>query len=173
MIVPFRDKQPVLGEGVFLAPDAWVIGDVTLGEQSSVFFGAVLRGDLLGIRVGRRSNIQEHSVIHTSHDRHPVIIGEEVTVGHRVTIHGASVGNRVIVGMGSTLLDDAKIPEECIIGAGTLITEGKEFPPRSLILGSPGRAVRPLRDEEIEFLRFSAAGYVETAGVYRAMNLGR
>lgn len=150
-----------------MAKDAQVIGDVTLGDDVSVFFGSVIRGDILPITLGCRSNIQEHSLLHTSHNRTPTIIGDDVTVGHRAIIHGAMVGNRVLVGMGATLLDEAVIEDDCIIGAGTLITEGKRIPSGSLVLGSPGRIIRELTDKERAYLLESASGYVETGRMFK------
>ena len=171
MIIPLEKSTPSIGNDVFVAPDAWVIGDVHLGDEVSLFFGAVLRGDLMPIRVGKRTNIQEHALLHTSRKRTPVIIGEEVTVGHRAIVHGAAIGNRVLIGMGSIILDEAEIGDECIIGAGTLITERKKIPPRSMVLGSPGKVVRELTAEEIAFLPRSAAGYVETNRQFRLLDL--
>lgn len=171
MIIPYRDKNPTVGNQVFVAPDAWVIGDVTLGDQVSIFFGSVLRGDILSITVGRRSNIQEHSMLHTSHDRMPTVIGEDVTVGHRAIIHGATVGNRCIIGMGAILLDDAVVEDECIIAAGALITSNTRIPARSMVMGMPGKVVRGLSEEEISFLKQSATDYVATAEQYLEMHL--
>ena len=166
MIIPFRDKNPTIGPGGWIAPDAWVIGDVTLGEKVSIFFGAVLRGDILGIRIGNETNIQEHTVIHTSHGRIPTTIGDQVTVGHRAMIHGATIGNRVLVGMGSIILDEAVIEDQCVIGAGTVVTEGKIIPSRSLVIGVPGRVVRQLTDDEVAFLTLSATRYYPFGKTY-------
>jgi carbonic anhydrase/acetyltransferase-like protein (isoleucine patch superfamily) len=166
MIIPFRDKTPTVGENCWIAPDAWVIGDVTLADKVSIFFGAVLRGDILGIKIGRETNIQEHSVIHTSHGRIPTTIGEQVTVGHRAMIHGATIGNRVLVGMGSIILDEAVIEDQCIIGAGTVVTESKKIPPRSLVIGVPGKVVRQLTDDEVAFLTVSATRYYPFGQTY-------
>ncbi len=166
MIIPFRDRAPTVGEGTWVAPDAWVIGDVTLGEKVSIFFGAVLRGDILGIRVGKETNIQEHCMIHTSHGRTESIIGDQVTVGHRAIIHGATVGSRVLVGMGSIILDQAVIEDQCVIGAGTVVTEGKRIPARSLVVGVPGKVVRTLSDEEVSFLTLSATRYYPFGKTY-------
>jgi carbonic anhydrase/acetyltransferase-like protein (isoleucine patch superfamily) len=166
MLISLRNRNPKITSTNFIAPGAYVIGDVRLGEQSSVFFGAVLRGDILPIRVGSRTNIQEHALVHTSHNRTPALIGDEVTIGHRAIIHGASIGNRCLIGMGSIILDEAEVGEECVVGAGTLITEGKKFPPRSMILGSPGKVVRELTEKEIVFLPRSAENYVILAADY-------
>lgn len=172
MIIPYKSATPRIGQNVFVAPNAWITGDTELGDEVSIFFGAVLRGDILPIKVGRRSNLQEHVIVHTSNGRVPTIIGEEVTVGHGAILHGCTVGNRVLVGMGSIILDEAVIGEECVIGAQTLITEHKVIPPRSLVIGSPGRVVRALTDDEVKFLSVSAARYVTVGATYAAMKLG-
>lgn len=169
MIVPFGSHHPRIGAEVFVAPDAWVIGDVELAPNVSVFFGAVLRGDILPIRVGAGTNIQEHSMLHTSHGRAPTIIGESVTIGHRAIVHGCSVGNRCLIGMGAIVLDEAVIEDECLVGAGSLITEGKHFPPRSLILGSPAKVVRQLDDAEVAQLPSGAQHYVALGTEYRRL----
>ncbi len=171
MITSFRGKTPKLGNGVFIAPDAWVIGDTEIGDESSVFFGGVLRGDILPIKIGRETNIQEHTVIHTSHHRVPTIVGDKTTIGHRATLHGCTVGNLVLVGMGAIILDEAVIEDEVVIGAGTLVTEGKRIPSKSLVIGSPGRVVRTLSEEELKYLRLSAKRYKEFAADYLKMFL--
>ncbi len=172
MLHPFKGKTPIVGKDVFIASNATIIGDVTLGDNVSIFFGAVLRGDILGITVGARTNIQEHALLHTTYKRSPCIVGEEVTIGHRAIVHGCFVGNRVLIGMGAIVLDDAVIEEECLIGAGTLITEGKKIPPRSLVLGSPGKVVRTLEESEIKRLKESAEGYVLSGFSYRESKIG-
>lgn len=166
-IVAFGGRLPRIGSEVFLAPDSKVIGDVTLGNQCSVFFGAVLRGDILPISVGARTNIQEHALLHTSHHRTPTIVGSEVTVGHRAILHGCTVGDRALIGMGAIILDESVIGEECLVGAGALVTEKKQFPPRSLVLGSPAKVVRTLSEEEIRNLRASADSYVALGSEFR------
>ncbi len=172
MILDFDGKRPALGTNTFVAPDAHLIGDVTLGSQVSIFFGAVLRGDLLAIRVGDRSNIQEHSMVHTSHGRSPAIIGESCTIGHRAIIHGCTIGSRCLIGMGSIVLDDTVIEDECLIAAGSVVPEGKRIPPRSMVMGVPGKVVRTLGEEEIRKLTLSADGYVALGAKY-AQALGR
>lgn len=152
-----------------MAPDAWIIGDVTLGEKVTVLFSAVLRGDILPIRIGKESNVQDHVMIHTSRGRISTTVGEKVTIGHRAVLHGCTIRNRVLVGMGSIILDEAEIADDCVIGAGTLITEGKKIPPRSLVIGSPGRVVRELTDQEVAFLLDSAASYVKVGEKYRGI----
>ena len=168
MIIPYKARIPVVGAQVFIAPDAWVIGDVELADNVTVLFGAVVRGDINKIRVGRRSNVQDLSVIHTSVGRWETVLGEEVTVGHRAVLHGCHIGDRVLIGMGSILLDESVIGDECVVGAGAVVTERKRFPARSMILGAPARVVRELTDEEIRFLSVSAARYVEVGATYLA-----
>ena len=165
--------EPQFGRRVFVASDAWVIDEVVLGDEVTVLFGSVLRGDILPIRVGSRSNIQDLSVIHTSHGRTPVEIGFEVTVGHRAMIHGARVEDRCIIGMGSILLDEAVIGEQSLVGAGSVVTEGKRFPPRSLIIGAPARVVRTLTEDELKFLPVSAERYVKVGLEYHNRKAGR
>jgi carbonic anhydrase/acetyltransferase-like protein (isoleucine patch superfamily) len=173
MNISYLNNTPKIGQNVFIAPDAWVIGDVELGDDVTVLFGSSVRGDILPIRIGERSNLQEHVVIHTSVGRIPTTIGEEVTVGHRALIHGATIGNRVIVGMGSIILDEAEIGDECIIGAGSVVTEHKKIPPRSLVIGTPGRVVRELTTDELAFLPVSANRYVTVGRNYAALLGGR
>jgi len=159
--------SPQIHKSAFVSPDAQIIGNVEIEEDTTVLFGVVLRGDLLQIKVGARSNIQEHSCLHTSHGRTPTIISSDVTVGHRVIIHGATISSRVIIGMGLIILDEAVVAEDSIVGAGSLITEGKKFPPRSLILGSPAKVVRELSDEELKYIKFSVQSYVKTGRMYK------
>ncbi len=143
----------------WIAPDAQVMGDVRLMREASVWFGAVLRGDNEPIVIGERSNVQDLSVLHTDPGA-PLLIGKEVTIGHQAMLHGCVVGDRSLIGIGATVLNRAKIGEECLIGAHALVTEGKEIPPRSMVLGAPGKVVRSLTDEEVEGLRLSAHVYV-------------
>lgn len=166
-IIKGQGWAPKIHTSSFVAPDSQIIGNVELDEDTTVLFGAVLRGDLLPIKVGARSNIQDHACLHTSHGRTPTVISSDVTIGHRAIIHGATVSSRVIIGMGSILLDEAVIGEDSIVGAGSLVTEGKKFPPRSLILGSPAKVVRELSDEEIKYIQFSVNSYVKTGRMYK------
>ena len=148
------------GEGRFwVAPDAHVMGRVQLGEDVGIWFGAVLRGDNELIRVGRDTNIQEHAMLHTDMG-FAMEIGEGCTIGHGAILHGCILGDNVLVGMGAIVLNGAKIGAGSLVGAGALVTEGREFPPRSLIVGSPAKAIRTLDDNALEKLRGSAAGYV-------------
>ncbi len=164
----FQSIHPKIAASAFIADNARVIGDVEIGEEASVWFGSVLRGDVGAIRIGARSNIQDLSMLHMSFGISNTVIGEEVTVGHNVIVHGAIIGNGALIGMGSILLDNCEIGAECVIGAGTLITANTKIPPRSLVLGQPGKVIRELRENEWRQGRELAARYVENARVYRA-----
>lgn len=166
MILNYQDFKPKIAEGVFIAPDAYVIGDVEIENDVSIFFGAVLRGDILPIKIGARSNIQEHSVLHTSRGKTPTIIESQVTLGHRSMVHSAHVKSQSLIGMGAIVLDEAVVGEQCIIGAGALVTQNKIIPPRSLVIGSPAKVIRPLSDNEIENLQKINDKYVETGKIY-------
>jgi gamma-carbonic anhydrase len=168
MIIPHHGHTPRIHETAFIAPSADIIGDVEIGEHSSIWFQAVLRGDVHRIRVGARTNIQDHSVLHVTRDQSACTVGDDVTVGHRATLHGCTIGNRVLVGMGAIILDDAVIGDDCLIGAGALVTKGTKVPSGHLVLGSPAKVTRRLKPEEIAFLPKSAAGYVSDASEYRA-----
>ncbi|MDQ0320636.1 carbonic anhydrase/acetyltransferase-like protein (isoleucine patch superfamily) [Pararhizobium capsulatum DSM 1112] len=155
---PKRPETPQKG-GYWLAPDAHVIGDVILGEDVGIWFGAVLRGDNEPITVGARSNIQEGAVVHVD-PGFPVTIGEGCTIGHRAIVHGCTIGSNTLVGMGATVLNGAVIGNNCLIGANALVTEGKVFPDNSLIVGAPAKAIRLLDDAAVEGLKKSAENYV-------------
>ena len=142
-------------------------GEVELAEDSSIFFGASLRGDILAIKIGERSNIQDNSVLHTSRGRVPCIIEPDVTVGHSAIIHGATVKSGTLIGMGAVILDEAVIPNDSLVGARALVTEGKTFPERSLILGSPAKVVRELTDKEVEAIHKTSTHYVKVARNYK------
>ncbi|MBE1555303.1 gamma carbonic anhydrase family protein [Sporosarcina limicola] len=160
MIIPYNGKSAVLHSSVFVAPGAYLIGDVSIGEESTIWFNAVIRGDEGPITIGKRCSIQDNSTIHL-YDGAPVTIEDEVTVGHNVILHGCTLRKRSIIGMGSTILDNAEIGEECIIGANTLIPPGKIIPPRSLVVGSPGKVVRELTDKDFELIQLSIDTYVQ------------
>lgn len=165
-LIPFENHLPKLKGDVFIAPDAWITGKVTINSDVSIFFGSVLRGDIQSISVGKGTNIQEHSVLHTSNGLSDCIVGEYVTIGHRSIIHGCTIGNRCIIGMGSIILDGAEIGENSIVGAQSLVTMNKKFPPRSMILGSPAKVVRELTDEEVTSIARSASHYIEVGRKY-------
>ena len=152
-------KSPVLGRDVYLAKTAVVVGDVTLGDESSVWYGAVLRGDINRIEIGRGTNIQDNAVLHLSDD-HPCILGDHVTVGHSANVHACTIGDRCLIGMGATVLDGAVVGTQSLIGANALVTPGTVIPPGSLVVGSPARVKRPLAPEERAGLRHWAEKYV-------------
>ncbi len=158
-------KRPTIGQGAWVAPDADLIADVVLEQDASVWFGAVLRGDNTTIRVGARSNIQEGAVLHSDAGV-PLNIGEDCTIGHRAILHGCTIEDCVLIGMGSIILNNAVIGAGSIVGAGALVTEGKQFPPASLIIGSPARVARTLGADSLAVLKASAAHYVEKAHSY-------
>ena len=166
--------QPTFGEKTWVAPSADVVGDVSCGEDCSIWFGCVIRGDVHYIKIGNRVNIQDLSMIHVTHykkadksDGNPTIIGDDVTIGHRVMLHGCTIGKACLIGMSATILDGAVIGEESIVGAGALVTKGKVFPPRSLIMGSPAKVVRELNEVEVAELYASASRYVSFKEDYR------
>lgn len=172
MIIPHHGVWPKIHETAFIAPSADIIGEVEIGAHSSVWFQCVVRGDVHSIKIGERTNVQDHTMLHVTRKKSKLVIGDEVTIGHRATLHGCTVGNRVLIGMGAIILDDAEIGDDCIIGAGALVTKGTKVPPKSLVVGSPGKVVRPLKQEELEFLPKSAANYVGDSNEYRAMLRG-
>jgi len=166
MIYALDGLAPRLGRDVYVAPNATVVGDVHLGDEVSIWFGAVLRGDVERLTVGPRSNVQDNSVLH-SDPGSPLVVGERVTVGHGCILHGCRIGDGALIGMGSTILNDARIGRTCLVGANALVTEGKEFPDGMLIVGSPARAIRPLTPEELARMAESPGRYVERGRVYQ------
>lgn len=167
MIAPYRGTWPKIHETAFLAPSADVIGDVEIGASSSIWFQVVIRGDVHHIRIGERSNIQDHSMLHVTRGKSPLKIGNDVTVGHRATLHGCTIGDRVLIGMGAIVMDDAEIGDDCVVGAGTLVPKNMKVPSGVLVLGLPAQVKRPLTEQELAFLRKSAANYVGDANEYR------
>lgn len=163
MIGPVLGSSPRIAESAFVAPNAIVLGDVLLGEQSSVWYGTVVRGDAGPIRIGTRTNIQDLCVLHATTGRSGLTIGDEVTVGHRVILHGAVVRDRCLIGMGSILLDDCEIGEESLVAAGAVVLEGMRVPPRSFVAGMPARVRGAIPAEALARLRESADVYVELA----------
>lgn len=157
---------PRLADSAWVADSAQVMGDVELADDVSIWFGTVIRGDTETIRIGRRSNIQDMSVLHADAGM-PLTLGEDVTVGHQAMLHGCTVGDGSLIGIGAVVLNGAKIGKGCLVGAGALITEGKEFPDGSMILGSPAKVVRQLSPEQLSSLRVSALRYVENARRFR------
>ncbi len=163
----FQGVTPRLHPSVFVADGAHVIGDVEIGEDSSVWYNTVLRGDVNRIRVGRRTNIQDLTVLHVHKDRFPCTVGDDVTIGHRAVVHGCTVGDRVLVGIGAVILDGVVIEEDSFIAAGSLLTPGTLVPAGSMVMGAPGKVKRLLTSEERAGLLVSAAGYVLNARAHR------
>lgn len=166
MILPHHGIWPKIHETAFVAPTADVIGDVEIGEQSSVWFQVVIRGDVNDIKIGARTNIQDQSCLHVTRRKAPLRVGDDVTVGHRVMLHGCTVGNRVLVGMGAIIMDHAVIGDDCIVGAGALVTQNTVVPAGHLVMGSPAQVARPLKPEELAFLKQSAQNYVGDSREY-------
>jgi carbonic anhydrase/acetyltransferase-like protein (isoleucine patch superfamily) len=171
-IRPWRGVLPTLGQRVYIDPAAVVIGQVTLGDDSSVWPAAVIRGDVNVIRVGSRTSVQDGSVLHVTHDGpywpggFALAVGDDVTIGHRVVLHGCTVGNRCLVGMGAIVMDGATVEDEVIIGAGAIVTPGTRCESRSLYVGSPARRIRTLTDKEVGQLAYSAGWYVKVKDGY-------
>lgn len=177
MLINLKGKLPKVANGVFVAEGAKIIGDVELAQGSSIWFNAVLRGDVNHIKVGKNTNIQDLACVHVWHKEYdangelvdpgyPTEIGDDVTIGHNCTIHACTIKNRCLIGMQATIMDGAIIEEDSIVGAGSMVTKGKSFPPKSLILGNPAKFIRQLKQEEIEEIKNSATRYAEFAKQY-------
>ncbi len=166
-IYALGDLSPQIDASAWVADSAQVIGNVELAQDVSIWFGAVLRGDTEHMRIGRGSNIQDGSVLHADVGK-PLTIGEDVTVGHMVMLHGCTIGEGSLIGIGAVILNGARIGKHCLVGAGALVTEGKEFPDGSMIIGSPAKVTRDLTAEQVQGLRSSAQGYVENARRFRS-----
>ncbi len=167
MIYNFKEYSPQIDKNVFIAPSADIIGRCEIGEESSIWFNTTIRADVHSIKIGKRSSIQDHSMIHVTHykespeiDGSPTVVGDDVTVGHNVVLHGCVIGDACLIGMSSTILDGAVIGKESIVGANSLVTGNKKFPARSLIMGSPAKVIRELTEKEVESLYNSAKRYV-------------
>ncbi|NQU66776.1 MAG: gamma carbonic anhydrase family protein [Candidatus Marinimicrobia bacterium] len=167
MILPFRNKTPVIPDSCYVSDSVDIIGDVILGEETNVWFGAVIRGDMNYIRIGNRTNIQDNCTIHVTTDVSPTIIGDEVTVGHNAMIHGCTIEDRCLIGMGAILLDDSVVGKGSIVGAGALVPPKMIIPPRSLCLGIPARIVRNVTDKEFQENIDSAQHYIDFANLYK------
>lgn len=166
MIRPYKGMRPRLGERVYVDVSAQVIGDVELGDHSSIWMNTVVRGDVNSIRIGAYTNIQDNSLIHVMKDTHPTVIADHVTAGHMVTLHGCRIDAWCLIGMGAIILNGAHVGEECIVAAGALVPEGMVIPPRSLVMGSPAKVRRPLSEEERRSLRVYAENYYEYKETY-------
>lgn len=174
MLMTFQGITPTIGNSVFVAPSADIIGDVCIGDNSSIWFGCVIRGDVNSIKIGQNTNVQDLSMIHVTHytkedhsDGFTTLIGDNVTIGHRVMLHGCVIEDACLIGMSSTILDGAVIGKESIVGANSLVTKNKKFPPRSLIMGNPAKWIRELNDEEVASLYVSASNYISFKAKYQ------
>ena len=166
MIRTFQGIKPTIPTSCFIEATAVLIGDVVMGEDCSVWFNTVIRGDVHYIRIGNRTNVQDLCMLHVTHDTHPLTIGNNVTIGHHVVLHGCTIQDRVLVGMGAIIMDGAVIGEDSVVGAGALVVEGTIVPPKSLILGSPAKVKRPVTEKELAWIKESAENYVKYARRY-------
>ncbi len=166
MIRDFIGVYPSFDASNFIAPSADVVGDVTLGENTSIWYNVTIRGDVHRIRIGANSNIQDNAVVHVTHGTAPTTIGDCVTVGHGAIVHGCTIEDNVLIGMGAVLLDHVVIGADSIVGAKALVTGGSKIPPRSMVLGAPAKVVRRLTDEEVEGIRANAMNYVHYSAIY-------
>ena len=165
-ILPFKNKTPKIGPDSFVAPNSTVIGDVEIGSWSSIWFGTVIRGDVFHIRIGNKTNIQDNSVIHVTANKHPTLIGNQVTVGHSVTLHGCVIKDNVLVGIGSTIMDKTEIGEWSIIAAGSVVKPGTKIPSGKLWGGLPAKEIRDTDDKEIEWIKELASNYIKLSKEY-------
>lgn len=163
-------ERTVIDPTAFIAQGAVVLGDVHIGSDASIWFNAVVRGDMAAIRIGARTNVQDGTVLHVDDDR-PLHIGQGVTIGHLCIVHGCTIGDRSLIGMGSIVMNGVELGEDCLVGAGSLLTENKVFPPRSVIVGRPARVVRTLGDADLPKLRHGTEHYVEAGRAYRRRGL--
>ncbi|MGD9850186.1 MAG: gamma carbonic anhydrase family protein [Nitrospirales bacterium] len=166
MLRSYKGITPTIAPGAYIEETAVVIGDVVIGSASSVWFNAVIRGDVHSIRIGHRTNIQDLSLLHVTHDTYSLTLGDDITIGHHVILHGCTIQNRVLVGMGAVIMDGVIIEEDCIIGAGALVTGKQHIPSKSLVVGSPARIKRALSETEFQWIKDSAQNYVRYAQNY-------
>lgn len=169
IVLPYGDHHPEIADDAFVAPGVSLIGDLVIGAEASIWFGSTLRGDVMPIRIGARTSIQDNSVVHATDGWHATTVGEDCVVGHGVILHGCKLGDRVLVGMGTIVLDAAVIGDDVLIGAGSLVTARTEIPSGMLAMGRPAKVKRPLTDEEKANIRSGAAHYVEKCRVYRGI----
>lgn len=174
MITPYKGIYPKIHESVFMCAGSHIIGDVVIDEHVSVWFNTVIRGDVNYIRIGARTNVQDNSTLHVTYKKYPLVIGVDVTIGHNAVVHGCTVKDKVLIGMGAILLDNCVVNSNVLIGAGTLIKQGFEVPEGVLIAGTPGKIIRDLRNDEIEMISQSAKNYMMYVEMYRKedTNLG-
>ncbi len=166
MILGFKDKFPRIHETAFVTQDAIIIGDVEIGEDASIWFGSIVRGDVNYIRIGNKTNVQDGTVIHVSSRTHPTVLEDRITVGHRVTLHGCHVESGCLIGIGAILMDGVRVGANSLVGAGSLLTPGTQIPPNSLVIGSPARVKREITEDELAFLDRSWRNYVELKRIY-------
>ena len=166
IIKPYKGKYPKIHPSAFIAENAVIIGNVEIGEDCSIWYNVVIRGDVNYIRIGDRTNIQDGTVIHVTHDTHPTIIGKEVTVGHKVMLHGCTIEDRCLIGMSATVMDGVIVGKESIVGAGALVTPNKKIQPRTLWTGSPAKYKRDLTDKELKWLEESYKNYINYKNTY-------
>ncbi len=166
MILSVRDKTPEIGENVFVAPTAVLIGDVKVGRESSIWFGTVVRGDIHYIRIGCETNIQDNSTLHVTAGQFPLEVGDRVTVGHGVVIHGCTIEDECLIGIGATVLDGAVVGKGSVIAASALVTPGTVIPPRSLVMGIPGKVVKEVDDDTVQKTLFISQGYRMIKSLY-------
>jgi gamma-carbonic anhydrase len=167
MIIPYKGKFPRLAPGVFVAENATIIGDVEIGECSSVWPGAVIRGDMQPVRIGDRVSVQDNSVLHVSLNYSPLVLGSDITIGHRSILHGCKVGNLCLIGMGSIVMDDCEIGDGCIVAAGSVLTHGTIVPPRTLVMGIPAKPKRETTEQDLQMVRDGVEDYCKLAREYR------
>jgi len=167
MIKSFQNLSPKIHESVFVADDAIIIGAVEIGAESSVWFGSILRGDVNHIRIGARTNVQDGSIIHVSRETHSTILEDEVTLGHRVTLHGCHIETGCLIGIGAIILDGVRVGKNSMVAAGSLITPNTQIPPRSLVMGSPAKVKRELGDDEVKDLEKFWRNYVSLSRIYQ------
>ena len=165
-LLPYQNCWPRIGKGSLVLPGVQIVGDVEIGEECSIWFNSVLRGDVFPIRIGNRVNIQDLSMVHVTTDKHMTWIGDDVTIGHRVVLHGCRLEGRLLVGMDSVIMDEAIVEEDCMIGAGSLVTPGTRVPRGHLALGRPARVIRPLRPEEVAEIHRLSGHYMNIARNY-------
>lgn len=170
--MPFRGKHPEIHESVFLAPGAYVIGDVRIGPDSSVWFNAVVRGDVCPIRIGERTNVQDNATLHVTHDTGPLEIGSDITIGHGAVLHACTVQDHVLIGMGAILLDSCVVEPWSVVAAGSLVKQGFRVPSGMLVAGVPARAIRPITEKERATIAESPQNYIRYAAHYREAGRG-
>jgi len=168
--LPYLDRDPQIHPTAYIAPTAVVMGDVEIGAESNVWFNTVIRGDVHYIRIGERTSIQDLTMVHVMRDMYPTVIGDDVTIAHHCCVHGCTIGDRVLVGMGAVILNGAKIGDDSIVAAGAVVTERAEFPPRSLIVGAPAKFKKEIGDREVDLIKLYSGNYRHYGQEYRRLD---